>query len=331
MKTLVKTLVLIIAINFSFAIFPKQASAQHAYVSFRIFYDQLGPFGTWVAYPHYGYVWVPNVGPDFVPYSTDGYWVLTDNGWTWVSDYSWGWAPFHYGRWDYDNYYGWFWVPDNEWGPAWVVWRRAEGYYGWAPMKPGISINLVFGRGYQIPHEHWVFVRDRDFERHDISHHYMGREQNVTIINNSKIIHNTYVDKGKRSNYFYGPDRKEIEHVSGKPVRRMSVDIVDKPERRNVGNNRVEIYKPHVQKQTGEQPKYTPKPLERWQKQSGGQEKNISNRRSENQVNSGNRNQSTQQKNYNPSENRTEGKSKSANTNNDKKKEQSQSSPNRRR
>jgi len=44
---------------------------------------------------------------------------MTDDGMTWVSDYNWGWAPFHYGRWDYNDSYGWFWIPDNEWGPAW--------------------------------------------------------------------------------------------------------------------------------------------------------------------------------------------------------------------
>ena len=28
--------------------------------------------------------------PGFTPYSTNGYWVFTNEGWTWVSDYSWG-------------------------------------------------------------------------------------------------------------------------------------------------------------------------------------------------------------------------------------------------
>ncbi len=65
---------------------------------------------------------------------------MTEYGWTWLSDYPWGWAPFHYGRWDFDNSFGWFWIPGNEWGPAWVTWRRANGYYGWAPMSPGINL-----------------------------------------------------------------------------------------------------------------------------------------------------------------------------------------------
>jgi hypothetical protein len=76
----------------------------NAGVSFQMFYDQLSPYGQWVNDPNYGYVWIPDVGPNFQPYATNGYWTMTDYGNTWVSDYEWGWAPFHYGRWLYDNY-----------------------------------------------------------------------------------------------------------------------------------------------------------------------------------------------------------------------------------
>jgi hypothetical protein len=142
----------------------KQASAQYASVSFQVFYDQLSPYGQWVDDVNYGYIWLPDAGPDFVPYSSAGHWVFTDFGWTWVSDYDWGWAPFHYGRWDYDEYYGWFWVPGNEWGPAWVVWRRSDHYYGWSPMRPGISLDIAYGQEYRVPADRWVFVEDRYIE-----------------------------------------------------------------------------------------------------------------------------------------------------------------------
>src|SRR5665213_1919979 len=65
----------------------------------QVFYDELSPYGQWIDYPDYGYVWQPNVDQDFRPYDTNGYWVYSDYGWTWVSNYSWGWAPFHYGNW----------------------------------------------------------------------------------------------------------------------------------------------------------------------------------------------------------------------------------------
>ncbi|MEJ0079595.1 MAG: DUF6600 domain-containing protein [Puia sp.] len=90
-------------------------------VSYQSFYDQLAPYGNWISYPGYGYVWSPNAGPDFQPYATNGNWIYTNAGWTWASDYNWGWAPFHYGRWFYENGYGWMWVPGSEWAPAWLA------------------------------------------------------------------------------------------------------------------------------------------------------------------------------------------------------------------
>ena len=119
MKSL-KIVALLVALSAGAWISPHEASAQQERASFRLFYDQLSPFGMWVDYPNYGYVWIPDGDPDFSPYVTSGYWVFTDDGWMWASDYPWGWAAFHYGRWDFDDMYGWFWVPDDEWGPAWV-------------------------------------------------------------------------------------------------------------------------------------------------------------------------------------------------------------------
>jgi hypothetical protein len=98
-------------------------------VSYQTFYDNLSPYGQWIDYPNYGYVWSPSVGADFKPYATNGHWVYTDMGWTWASDYNWGWATFHYGRWFYDNSYGWLWVPGYDWAPAWVSWRSSNDYY----------------------------------------------------------------------------------------------------------------------------------------------------------------------------------------------------------
>src|SRR5512138_490116 len=89
---------------------PHKSYSQTGFVSFQIFYDDLSPYGSWIYFPVYGYVWVPDVDPGFMPYATNGYWVLTDDGWTWVSDYPWGWATFHYGRWYTDPTYGPVWI-----------------------------------------------------------------------------------------------------------------------------------------------------------------------------------------------------------------------------
>jgi hypothetical protein len=235
MKTKIKIISLFLILNIGTWITSQKAYAQVS-VSFQVFYDELSPYGYWVDYPAYGYVWVPNVAPGFTPYATNGYWVFTDAGWTWVSNYPWGWAPFHYGRWYSDPMYGPMWVPDNEWGPGWVTWRRSEGYYGWAPMGPG--------SGYNVPNDGWRFVRDRDFGRRDINNYYVNSSGNTTIINNSTVINN---DKG--------PERTEVEKHVGKTITPIAIKESSKPSQ-NLSNDQLQIYRPQVQKNssTGTKP-----------------------------------------------------------------------------
>jgi hypothetical protein len=254
MRSIIKVSAFILVIIAS-VIFTKQASAQQSNVSFQVFYDQLSPYGDWVNYPNWGYVWIPDAGPDFVPYSTDGHWILTDFGWTWMSDYSWGWAPFHYGRWDYDQYYGWFWVPGNEWGPAWVSWRRAEGYYGWAPLEPGISLSASFGRAYDIHDDHWIFVRDRDIDRADINHYYVSRTDQNLFIRRSSVINNTYIDSRRQTTYVTGPAKAEVVKVTGRQVNPVAIQEYNKPGQ-VLGNGHLQIYRPEVMKNNkqGNQP-----------------------------------------------------------------------------
>ena len=116
-----RNIVIVILLASGFSFLPQKALTDPITVSFQFFYDQLSPYGQWIDNPEFGYVWIPDAGPGFVPYATEGNWVLTGFGWTWVSGYPWGWATFHYGRWYFDNYYGWIWIPGDEWAPAWVV------------------------------------------------------------------------------------------------------------------------------------------------------------------------------------------------------------------
>ena len=88
MKPFIKLLTLTLAMVMAAVLFPKQVNAQQENVSFQIFYDELSPYGQWVDYSNYGYVWIPDVGNDFEPYSTAGHWVMTDYGWTWMSSVS---------------------------------------------------------------------------------------------------------------------------------------------------------------------------------------------------------------------------------------------------
>ena len=222
---------------------PGTASAQGASVSFQVFYDQLSPYGQWVDYQNYGYVWIPDAGSDFVPYSSRGRWVLSEYGWTWVSDYPWGWAPFHYGRWNFDDNYGWLWVPDTEWGPSWVTWRRANGYYGWAPMRPGISINFSFGSDYG--RDRWMFVRDRDFERNDIYRYRVDGREHERLLRGSRVVDRTYNDDRRHSTYVAGPAREDVQRGSGRRINPVGIQDNNKPGQ-EFGNGKLRIYRPEI-------------------------------------------------------------------------------------
>ncbi len=257
MKTLSKIFIVLVLLGISGLMKPQQVPAQGVGVSFQLFYDQLSPYGQWVEYPGYSYVWIPDAGPEFSPYATEGHWVLTYYGWTWVSDYPWGWAPFHYGRWFFDDYYGWMWVPGREWGPAWVQWRRCEGYYGWAPISPGISIEATFGRAYHIRGEHWRFVRDRDFDRPDMDHYYINHRENSRFIQNSTVITNRSMDNRGHAYYIAGPERNEVQKYTGKAVREVPIKENTLPGQ-TMKDNQLLIYKPIVQKTKGNSPSPMP-------------------------------------------------------------------------
>jgi hypothetical protein len=247
MKKLIRVFALIFTLNIVFAVFPAKISAQQNDVNFQEFYDQLSPYGQWIDDYNYGYVWIPDVNQDFTPYLTNGYWQLTDYGWMWISDYDWGWAAFHYGRWDYNDSYGWFWVPDNEWGPSWVTWRRSGNYYGWAPMRPGISISISFGSYNNIPNNRWTFVRDRDIERHNIDRNFVDPGNNINIIKNSTVINKTYYDGKRHSTYVAGPSRDDVQKMAGRTIKPFTVNERDKPGQ-SINKDQVQIYRPQVQK-----------------------------------------------------------------------------------
>ena len=265
MKSFIKILVSIIALSTTAcmaAYVPtNESNSQQAGVSLQLFYEQLSPYGTWVSYRDYGYVWIPNAGRDFSPYATEGHWVFTDFGWTWYSYYDWGWAPFHYGRWSHDDYYGWIWVPDTEWGPAWVSWRSGGGYYGWAPLEPGISISVVFGGMYQVPSDRWIFVRDRDIDRRKVYSYSVNRTSNTTIINNSTVIQHTRPDRQRNVNYIAGPDRDDVQKTTGKQIRQVAIQEHNRPGQ-NLSRNELRIYRPQVQRDENNGRKSVPLKIE---------------------------------------------------------------------
>jgi hypothetical protein len=302
MKSLIKVFALLIVWSSGEWITPQEAFAQQVSVSFQLFYDELSPYGMWVDYPNYGYVWIPNGDPGFSPYATAGHWVFTDDGWTWVSDYPWGWATFHYGRWDYDNVYGWLWVPDDEWAPAWVSWRRSPGYYGWAPLRPGISVSIAFGREYHERNERWIFVRDRDITRPDIGRHYVNRTKNVTIINNSTVIVNTRKDNKRNVTYIAGPDRDDVQKVTHTTVKPVAIRDNDSPGH-HLSNGELQIYRPQVQKRSGNGQNPAPSKVMKLNDVRPASERNAGNRQQQPRaVNPPNKGQPPQPRDVNPSD-----------------------------
>jgi hypothetical protein len=222
----------------------------------RYFYDYLAPYGMWVSYRPYGYVWVPaNVGYSWRPY-TRGYWVWSDYGWTWVSLERWGWIAFHYGRWGWDRRLGWFWVPDVVWGPAWVGWRWGDSHIGWAPLPPGVD--FVPGRGFgrpawNIPGHHWNFVRGRYFIDRTLDRWILPVERNVTIINLTRFDVNINVRDRRVVNE--GVDVDLVRRLTGRTVAKYALKESTRPgEARDDGRELI-ISKPVINRNETARPK----------------------------------------------------------------------------
>ncbi|PRY52243.1 hypothetical protein B0I27_1061 [Arcticibacter pallidicorallinus] len=211
-----------------------------ASVSFQTFYDELSPYGQWINYQDHGRVWIPNVEEGFQPYGTRGHWVVTDYGNTWVSDYDWGWAPFHYGRWLFDDYYGWIWVPGSEWGPAWVNWRSGGGYYGWAPLGPGLDINININ----IPLARWIFVPQRYITHRSVYNYHVPRNRYSNFYGHTTVINNIYVRDNRR--YFAGPQRREMERYTRGRIPVHQVHASNRPGRTVAERGAVRVYRPDL-------------------------------------------------------------------------------------
>lgn len=241
----------------------------HASVGYETFYRELSPYGRWIDYPGYGYVWVPNAEAGFRPYATGGHWVYTNYGWTWVSTYSWGWAPFHYGRWLYEDGYGWVWVPGQEWAPAWVTWGYNGEYYGWAPLAPGIHASV--SSGWTPPPHYWNFVPARHITQVNVNNYVTNTTnnvtvvnnitKNVTIINNNNVTNNNITNNRSVTNYNMGPARNDVERAVNHPIQPVRLAESKQPGATSLSNDQLMVYKPKVQV-AGTGPKPAPERVE---------------------------------------------------------------------
>ena len=241
---------------------PQKTQAQVS-MSFQVFYDELSPYGTWVYNPDYGSVWVPNLNQQFYPYGSNGYWVFTEEGWTWVSLYLWGWAPFHYGRWFYDPFYRWVWVPGYQWGCAWVSWRQYEGYYGWTPIAPGVSLTFAYSNYYEPRHDHWRFVHRNYLGRRDMNQHFSGFGGYLNYLKKSNSIENIREYGSEKYKYHAGPQIKELETSTGKKIKPVQIESINTPIQKHQ-RDRLLMYRPQIKETDKNQLAPQPKKLDVW-------------------------------------------------------------------
>lgn len=216
------------------------------------FYAYLNPYGLWVSYAPYGYVWIPrNVGYAWRPYSL-GQWAWTDYGWTWVAQERWGWLPYHYGRWGWDRRLGWFWVPGTVWGPAWVAWRWGNSYVGWAALPPGDDFmpGRGFGRrNFDVPRHYWNFVRGQEFMDPRLDRWIVPPERNVSIINYTQFDVNIHVRGDHVIND--GPGAGQVGRAANQPIERRQLKDAGRPGQDRVEASDVVLFRPALkQKET---------------------------------------------------------------------------------
>jgi hypothetical protein len=235
-----KKIMVILLVTVTLGMANKAEAQGYGNISFNTFYNELSPYGRWVDDLDYGQVWIADA-PGFEPYYNNGHWVYTSYGWTWASDYAWGWAPFHYGRWTYLPTWGWAWVPGYEWGPAWVGWCQNDGYYGWAPLAPGMGFNISYN---SFPNNYWRFVQQQYITGPSIREHIIrpGRSQqgfrNMTIINNTTVNNNT--------TYVTGPERASVERITRQKIVPRQVAFNGTDERTRVEQREVRMYRPDL-------------------------------------------------------------------------------------
>ncbi len=146
------------------------------------------------------------------------------------------------GRWAYMNG-DWGWVPGYEWAPAWVAWSGDNDYYGWAPLAPGLSLDVSFG---SIPSDRWCFVPSRYIYSTSLRTHFIDTRRNDEIYHHVSAINNMHVSGNIR--YTAGPRREDVQRITHHTIQPRTINYSSKPGRTTVGNKGVNIYRPEMHK-----------------------------------------------------------------------------------
>jgi hypothetical protein len=98
-------------------------------------------------------------------------------------------------------------VPGYDWAPAWVCWRQADGYCGWAPLPPGatfragvglwfdgrLAVDVDFGLGA----DRFTFVPYDRFWDHNFHAFLLPRERVSLVFGRSVVMNGYRLDHGR--------------------------------------------------------------------------------------------------------------------------------------
>jgi hypothetical protein len=236
------------------------ASPAQPDVNTSVFYNDLASYGTWAQQPDYGLCWQPTVetiDTAWRPYVDAGQWLSSDSGWYWQSDYTWGWAAFHYGRWAHVPRLGWVWVPGNIWAPAWVAWRTDPSYIGWAPLPPGVGLNVLAQLTYLgkpaglnptfgLSASAYTFVNTGDLTSRHLPRHTVPISRVNTLVHNTSIIDSYAIVNNRIFNG--GASREAVAAAANKAVPEVTLRAVSSPEAAGLALDRktLAVYCPAV-------------------------------------------------------------------------------------
>jgi hypothetical protein len=239
---------------------PAAASQPQPDPSAGVFYNDLASYGTWTQQPDYGVCWQPTVetiDTDWRPYVDAGQWLSSDSGWYWQSDYTWGWAAFHYGRWAKVPRLGWVWVPGKIWAPAWVAWRSTPSYIGWAPLPPGVSLNVLAQLTYLgkpagshstfgLSSSAYTFVNTGDLTSRHLPRRVLPANQVNSLVQITVVIDNYAIVNHRIFNG--GASREAVAAAAHKAVPEVTLRAVSSPEAAGLGMDRktLAVYRPAV-------------------------------------------------------------------------------------
>ncbi|HAR35618.1 MAG TPA: hypothetical protein DCR87_01685, partial [Acidobacteria bacterium] len=99
-----------------------------------------------------------------------------------------------------------------------------------------------------LPHHYWVFVEGRRFHSNQLNTWILPPERNITIINFT-VIRDRYTVRDRYTLVNDALSPQEIERLTRRPVTKVSLREVQKPEEAGSGLDEVRIYRPQIKQE----------------------------------------------------------------------------------